>query len=957
MRHKILLRRLLFFSAFGWCAMQTATAQTTPSARAADTLITLSADSARNRGVKFPYYTVPQHLTAASTDVVYNKDLIKNPVTNVLNALTGRLSGIYTEQFSGQPGSDGVGLSLHGRSPIVLVDGVIRNLTTLDLEEIESVTVLKDAVSTAMLGVRGANGAILITTRKGEAGKQMVSFTAQSGIQQPLNLPKMLGAFDYATLRNEAIDNDVRVRPDLAQSLNGLRYSTVALQAYQNGSDPYNFPNVDWQSQLLRKSSMFNRYSLNASGGNNFGRFFVALEHFNQEGLLKEDPINNYSTNNRLKGYLARTNIDLNITPKLSGGIALLGRILTSNQPAGLITGVGTYGGAASIFSTLLNTPNNAYPVYNADGSYGASLNYTMPNFLTAGQTQATNLQGLASGSGYLESYRRDILADFYLKRTLNELLPGLWIKGRLSYSSSLDENTFRAKGYIAYRQNSGTLAPVGLKLDQENRTANGAQGRSSYAEVSTGYQRTIKQKHGIDVLLMVNRDAMITGSNLAYVISGLSGRVAYNYQQKYILEAAYAYNGSNYYEGGNTKYGFFPSVGAAWNITSENFTKNVSWLSHLKLYASYGKVGFDNPGYFSYIQRYPSFTQPIFGTSATGQASIIQGTLANPGITWEKASKTNIGLQGSVLQNKLGFTVEYYNNKFSDLLIQRGRNTSILGVAYPNENIGINKYTGVDFNLSWQQNIKKFRYFIAANASIQNSEVVFTDEVTQPFAYLNRTGQMVGRPFGLIADGLFQTQAEINSSATFKNNIPTQPGDIKYSDLNGDGEINQLDITAIGTDGPLTVYGLNLGFNFGSFDFSALIQGVKNRNIFLTGNRFYEFQNGGLGQTYAEQLDRWTPSNTDAAYPRLSIGGNSNNREFSSFWVRSGDYVRLKNLELGYTLPVNLLKRAKLSSVRIFANSLNLLTSTKVDGIDPEVYNGSYPIQRIFNFGINIKL
>ncbi|HEX8316430.1 MAG TPA: SusC/RagA family TonB-linked outer membrane protein, partial [Flavisolibacter sp.] len=602
-----------------------------------------------------------------------------------------------------------------------------------------------------------------------------------------------------------------------------------------------------------------------------------------------------------------------------------------------------------------LTTPNNAYPVLNADGTFGANQDYTMGNLATANQLQASNLQGLTTGAGYLQSYRRDILSDFFLKRTLDEVLPGLWVKARASYSSTLQENITRSRGYIAYRQNGSTLSSLGTKLDQINNNGIGNQGRSNYAEVSMGYNQTFNQTHGFDALVMVNRDATVSGSDLPYTVSGTSGKVSYNYKEKYVLEAAYAYNGSNRYPGG-FKRGFFPSVGAAWNITKEDFSKNVTWLSSLKLYASYGKTGWDNPGYFSYIQRYPGFTQAIFGTSATGQNSTIQGTLAYPDITWEKANKANIGIEGSILKNKLGFTIEYYNNKFYDLLIQRGRNTTLLGVAYPNENIGINRYSGMDFQLSWQQSLNKFHYFVAANASVQGSEVLYSDEVNWPYEYMKRTGQMVGRPFGYIAEGLFQSAAEIAGSATFKNNIPTQPGDIKYKDLNGDGEINQFDVTAIGANGPLTVYGVNLGFSFKSFDFSALVQGVINRNIFLNNNRFYEFQNGGLGQAYEEHLDRWTPTNTDASYPRLSIGNNSNNREFSSFSIGSGDYVRLKNVEIGYTIPASVVGRLKISTFRIFANGLNLLTSTELKGIDPEVYNGSYPIQRLFNFGINIK-
>ncbi|MBC7888239.1 MAG: SusC/RagA family TonB-linked outer membrane protein [Ferruginibacter sp.] len=905
-----------------------------------------SADSMPVRQVQLLYNQVPANATATSTDVVYHRDLIKSPVTNVLNALTGRLAGIYTEQFSGQPASDGVNLSLHGRSPIVLIDGVVRNFTTLDLEEIESVTVLKDAVSTAMLGVRGANGAIQITTRKGSATKRFISFTAQTGIQQPLKMPQTLNAYDYARLRNGAIDNDLRVRPDLAVSLNRLRYSDSTIQGYKAGTDPYRFPDINWQDRLLEKSSTFNRYSLNAQGGNKFSKFFVALEHFNQQGMLKTDPANKYSTNNWIKGYLARTNIDINITPKLSGGIALLGRIINGNEPG---PGTGT------IFSSILATPNNAYPVYNRDSTYGANGDYTLPALNVANQTIASNLQGLATGAGYLQSYRRDILADFNLKRTLNELLNGLWIKGRVAYSSNLQESFTRTKNYLAYRQNGQIMVPVGLKTDQINTNGITSQGRSSYVEISTGYAHTFKQTHGLDVLLMVNRDNFVNGSDLPYTISGTSGRISYNYQQKYILEGAYAYNGSNRYPGG-TKYGFFPSIGAAWNITSEDFTKELSWLSYLKLFASYGKTGGDNPGYYSYIQRYPAGGSPIFGISATGQASLTQGTLAYNDITWEKANKANIGLQGTILKNRLGFTVEYYNNRFYDLLIQRGRNTSILGTGYPNENIGINRYKGMDFQLSWQQTTDNLQYYIAANASIQNSEVLYQDEIDQPYPYLRRTGDRVGRPFGYVADGIFQSDAEVAASATFKNNIPTQPGDIKYRDLNNDGEINQFDITAIGSDKPLTTFGINLGFNYKFFDVSALVQGVVNRNIFTNGNRFFEFQNGGLGQAYEQHLDSWTPTNTDASYPRLSVGNNSNNKEFSSYWVRSGDYLRLKNVEIGFSLPAALLKKAKLQTMRIFVNGLNLLTATKEKDIDPEVYNGGYPIQRLYNFGINIK-
>jgi len=426
------------------------------------------------------------------------------------------------------------------------------------------------------------------------------------------------------------------------------------------------------------------------------------------------------------------------------------------------------------------------------------------------------------------------------------------------------------------------------------------------------------------------------------------------------LIEGAFGYNGSNRYPDvkNQTRYGFFPSIGAGWNIRDEEFAKNIKWLNALKLYGSYGKTGWDNPGYFSYLQRYNGNSTVYFGTSSTATNTLVQSTLANTEVTWEKANKLTFGLQGGLVKNRLSFTAEYYQNKYSDIFQQRGSSTSIIGTGYPNENIGQNLYKGFDFQLSWQDTKRTFNYFISANATLLQSEVLFADEVVQPYDYMKRTGNRVGRGFGYVADGLFQSQAEITGAATFLGYTP-QPGDIRYKDLNKDGFINQFDVTAIGTDKPFISYGVNLGFNLCGFDFSALLQGVENRDIYLpgNGNAFFPFQNGGLGQAYENNLDRWTATNTNAAAPRSSIGFNTNNQTFSSYWVRKGDYIRLKNLELGYTFPKRLISKAHLNSARLFANGLNLVTWSGLDGNrDPEVF-GTYPIQRVFNFGISIKL
>lgn len=891
--------------------------------------------------------------STASAQSVNGQTLNKFPVNNILNALPGSLAGLYTIQRSGQPGSDGVALTLRGRNPLIVIDGIVRPLTTIDLNEIESVTVLKDAMATAMLGVRGANGAVLITTKKGNPKEQFISLTAQTGIQKPLNMPKALNAFDYATLRNEAVNNELSVNPIFNSN---LLYSTADLQGFKDGSDPYRYPNVDWRNQVLKPQSMFTRYTLSASGGSVNVRYFTTLENLRQGGAFQTSSANKYNTNNDLNSYLIRSNLDIDLTEELTAGVHLLGRIYTQNDP-GSTTG--------TIFNSFLTTPNNAYPVLNSNGSYAGNSLFT------------NNIQGLATGSGYQQYYTRDILADFFIKRTLNKFVPGLYVKAVASYASNLNEVVNRSKPVIAYQAFYSSAGDVSygpaLTVNSAQQNTNlissstiPGQGssRQTYVELSTGYSHVFNTVHNVDAILLANSDSYITSNNLPYTIQGLSGKVSYSYKQKYTAEFAGAYNGSNYYgTQSHYKMGFFPTAGVGWNISKENFIQNVTWLSNLRLLATYGRTGWDNPGYFLYIPRLVNAGTPYFGTSAGTATSLAEQSLAT-NTTWEKADKLNLSLQGSLIKNQLDFTAEYYQNKFTDLLIQRGTNTSLLGITYPNENIGRNTYKGWEFQLAWhQQPSKDLSYFVNLNAALQNSKVVYGAEATQPYATLQRTGLPVGQAFGYVADGLYQSQADIansvkNGVGTISGYIP-QPGDIKYKDFNGDGTINQFDQVAIGTKAPLTILGLNLGINYKSFDISALLQGVTNYFVNISGNSYFEFQNNGNGQAYEQHLNRWTPATAaTATYPRLSIGNNINNQAFSTYWFRRADYLRLKNAEIGYTLPTRYANTIKLKSLRVFANGVNLLTKTKLgSSLDPEVYNGAYPLQRIINFGITVKL
>ncbi|WP_324673854.1 SusC/RagA family TonB-linked outer membrane protein [Hymenobacter sp. GOD-10R] len=874
-------------------------------------------------------------LTAASTQTIYYRDLQKFPVTSFLNALSGQVAGLQTFSISGLPGGDVVGASLLGQSPTIVIDGIVRPIYAFDLEEIESVTVLKDALSTSMLGVRGSNNGVLnVTTRRGTPGLPRISFTVQSAIQQPLKQPNALNSYDYARLYNEARTND------------GLApvYTDADLQAYRDGTDPIGHPNVNWRDQVLKKSSQLNRYTFSASGGNVFAKYFVSLEHLKQSGLLKTSDINKYNTSNEYKSYTVRSNVDLQLNRKLSAGIHLLGRVLNAND-----AGVGT----ATILNSIVNTPANAYPVYNSNGTYGGTSQF--PN----------NAWAQTVGSGYQQNYQRDVIADVYLKRTLSELTPGLWVRAIGSYYASLSENIFRNKTYATFQQTAAangeaTYQQFGVNSDQNNSSIVGFQNNTVYLEGALGYERQLGQ-HGLNAIALVSRQAYTQNSDLPYTSQGVSGRASYNYQGKYVAELAFGLNGVNRYpSNGSFRYGFFPAGGLAWNISREEFLKSQTWLSALKLYGSIGLTGNErntSVDYFSYIQTYFDTSGPYFGTGAGQVSGISEQVLATVNRTWEKARKLHAGIQGAVLDNHLGFTLEYYNSKYYDLLQQRGRSTTLIGQTYPDENIGQNRYSGFTVQLSYQNTAgPKFSYFFTANAGRLNPVVLFADEVARPYPWMERTGRRVGQQFGYIAEGLFQNEADIANHAV-PVGYAAKPGDIKYKDLNGDGIIDQLDQAAIGTIVPTIPLGASLGFRWGAFDFSVLAQGVLNRSVYLSGSSEYAFQNGGFGPAFSQHLDRWTPDNPNATYPRLTVGTNPNNQAISSFWIHDNSYVRIKNAEVGYTLPLTLSRRARLQGVRLFANGTNLLTFSQYNRIDPEVFNNAYPQQRLLNFGLNVKL
>jgi TonB-linked SusC/RagA family outer membrane protein len=878
-----------------------------------------------------------------STSTIYNADLIKVPAAGINSALSGRLAGLYTSQSSGRPGADGTGIGVRGNAPMILVNGVPRDYPSIDPEEIESITILKDGLSTVMLGQQAANGAILITTRKGEIGKQRISLTTQAGLQSAIKLPKPLGAFDYATLYNEALANDGKAP----------RYTAADLNAWSTGSDPVFHPNVDWYNTILKPNTTFSRYNLNAYGGGNSARYFLDVDYLDQNGILKQDNKNTYSTNTDYKRYLVRTNIDIDITPTTFLNLNLFGRIQNGNQPGGAAANSAIFSagttlsdfGSNNVFAQLARTPNGAYPVFNPNGSLAGTPDYQ------------ANLWATTTRSGYFYNSSRDVSADISLKKTLDNVTKGLWLKGLASFNTSVSENIIRAKQYAVYKLSStvpNSYQKFGVDAPQVNISTNSGQSRSFFVDFSAGMDKHFGN-HNLSTLLKFNSQSTQISNQIQAIFNNLSAKADYNYKEKYMAEAALSYSGLNRYVEGN-RYGLFYGLGLGWNIAKEDFLKDAKWLNALKLRANYAYTGNANAGYFAYNQYYGGGAGYTYGTNPTSIAGIAEGTLANPNITWEKSNQFNVGIDASLFNNKLAVAADYFNNKNFDKVQGRGRSSALLGTPYPVENIGINRYSGLEFDLKYNNNIGNFNYYIAPNVFSLQKITEYQDEISRPYSWMVRTGQRDDQTFGYEADGLFQNQAEINSSAKILGYTPV-PGDIKYKDLNNDGILNELDIKALKNNNPIWYYGLNVGFNYKGFDFSALLQGVQNRYIYVSGATEWAFQSSGLGQAFEQNLGRWTPATAaTATQPRLTIGTNPNNEATSSYWLHDGSYIRLKNIELGYTLPKVVTNKLKLASVRFFVNSLNTFTHSAYDRVDPEVFGNGYPLQKVVNAGLNVK-
>ncbi|OQP57748.1 hypothetical protein A3860_08970 [Niastella vici] len=889
-----------------------------------------------------------------STATVYTSQLSTTPSPQFLQALPGRLAGLNIRFTSGGPGLDGNGMSFDirgARAQIILVDGVERGYLSLDPEQIESITVLKDALSTAMFGQRSSYGIISIKTKKGDVGKPRLSFTAQTGFETPSALPKPLAAWQYATLYNEARQND------LGQTTSTPVFSQAQIDAYKDQTDPYTYPDVNWYKTVLNKNARVTRYNFNIQGSGKGFRYFVDLDKLNQKGLFKtDDDKNPYNTNSQLDRYILRSNLGVDVTPSTFVQLNLFGRFQRYNQPGG---------GVASIFSSLLTTPQLAYPVYNPNGSYGGTSVYG----------ENANIYGQAVSRGYQFQDVRDIAVDLEVTQNLDVLTKGLYLRAKASNNNTAYYTTTRVKNFEVYQYAGTTNSYTKYGTTTEQTTGGGVNERSRivYLEGAAGYERTFG-RHAIDVQAIANQQSRLwfNINNLPENYTAYAGKVNYTYDDRYVVEGAVSYGGYNYLTPAK-RWATYWAYGLGWNLHNEHFIKdNLHFISNLKLRANYGLTGQVNAGYFSYIQTYfnpgtntNNAVAYWYGAGMSLERSTGENAISNPNLGPEKAKKANAGIDVGLLKNRLTVTADYFYNKFYDLVAAPTMTTAVLGAGYPALNYQKFNYYGTEITTTWQDQVKDFAYYISANFSMVQSKVVYNAELPKQYDYQVLTGKPVGVLYGYTATGLFKSYDEINDPATAvmpaapKSSL--RPGDIRYLDRNGDGVIDANDQSGIGSAKPTIYFGSTIGLRFKGFDLSALLQGTMNRQSYLSGDFMNGFGNNGNYTAYEYNLGRFTLATAETAtQPRVWLGTNTNNSQTSSFWLFNNDFVRLKNVEVGYTLPEKLMRRIGSPTVRFFANGLNLLTWAEIykvrKDLDPESWGAAYPIMKVFNFGLNVK-
>lgn len=913
-------------------------------------------------------YGVQRKITlTGSVATIKTKEIKQSAVSNLSNALVGRLPGLLARQSKGEVGGDGSTIRLRGaatygsnKDPLVMIDGVARSgFEFIDPNEVESITILKDASATAIYGVRGANGVILVTTKRGEAAsKPKVTVNVEQAFLTPMKMLSYLNAPDYFRVYRRGLINDGQIQA--AQTYTDEFISQYDRSANNPWDYKYLYPDTDWTEELLKDWSYRTTANANITGGTDRARYFVSGSFLTESGI--------YNRTNEAKGYDPqaresrinfRSNVDIKLSSWLNTDVSLATIIRKRNYPA-------TTGDA--MFAAIRRTPSYDYAIMNPDGSIGA------------GQSGDANPYGRLVHSGYKKINNSYLQTTIGLNANLDFILKGLSAKVRFSYDARNDGGYTRSKSFSTYKYNADGTYTLRTQGDDflSYATSSDYWDMTLSPEVYLMYNQKFAKDHDISAMAVYRSSSTMKRSTnddkstaaigaLPFREQGIVGRITYGYKDKYFGEFNFGYNGSENFVKGK-RFGFFPSGSIAWVMNKENFMSGTtSWLEMLKIRASVGQVGNSaTDTRFAYQSRW-SFDTGSYTFGDQNQNKLITaGELAvgNNNVTWETATKYDAGIDLMIKKGLLSFTGDiFYEHRTGVFDNTQAITSALMGyVVFPRENVGIVDNKGFEFEIAHVNHIgKDITYELKASYTYTKNKIKKCMEAPQPTRpWLERTGKSIYEIKTYQTAGLFQNWEEIADAASqsqFTANL--QPGDIRYVDLDGDMIITSYDQAYIGKNSEANqILGFSGQFRYKGFDIAALFQGAFGRYLFINGYSLFG-NNYEMRQIFSDfDNNYWTPENSDAKYPRPMAQKNTNNTQQSTFWMKKGDYIRLKNVEIGYTIPRNISRKWAMEQLRIYANGNNLITWDKLDGLfDPEEDNGSpkYPLMRTFNVGLSI--
>lgn len=903
-----------------------------------------------------------------------NPTELKIAPTNLTNALAGKIAGVISYQRSGEPGQDNAEFFIRGvtsfgyaNSPLILIDGL--EVTTTDLARMEpdniaSFSIMKDATATALYGARGANGVILVTTKTGKKGKANISVRIENSITSPTMTNDFLGGVEYMELYNKAL----RTRDPEAL----LYYSKDKIEGTRNGLNPQIYPNVDWYSELFRSTVQNQKANMSVSGGGEVAQYYLSVSYTDEKGLLKVDKMNNFNNNIDIKRYNLRANIDVNLTKSTKAMVKFYSLIDRYNGPQN---------DAGSIFSMVMQANPVNFPKYYDKDESTQFVNHVL--FGNKGNGGYPNPYA-EMVRGYKDRFSSTTTAQFQMEQDLSMITKGLKLRGMASLNSySLSEV---ARGFTPFYYGlkevdgeSGVIHSVEqisegteyLTTGTSYKTAN----NSFYFEGVAQYNRVFGDKHDVGGLLVGYARELLTDassdvySSLPFRNMGISGRTTYAYDERYFVELNFGYNGSEKFSKQN-RYGFFPSAGLGWVVSNEKFFSRTlkDIVSNLKFKATYGLVGNDAISsnrfyYLSSVNLNDGGKGHVwgedFGNSYNGYNI---NSYANPAVTWEVAEKTNLGLELGLFDD-MNIQIDYFTENRTNIYMWRDYIPATMGLTAPiASNIGKAESHGVDGSADYKVSINKDLWITSrVNFTYATNKIIENGEPQYPYPYMSNIGQPMNQPRGLVAERLFVDDLDVLNSPVQYNQIGSyMAGDIKYVDVNGDGKIDDSDMVPIGFPTvPEIVYGFGASLGYKDIDFSFFFQGSGRSSFFIDPTSISPF----VRERNALQIiadNHWSDENPDpnAFWPRMSVNAVANNEKASTWWLRDGSFLRLKSVELGYSLPQKLLEKINVEKARFYASGTNLLVFSKFKLWDPEMGGRGlgYPPQRIINVGLNFN-